>query len=368
MKWVTHIRISNEVMDRLGILMNKEERDSLREGVITPDKRRDFTPHQYPHHYGKADVIGSYINSARARYLQSDLPRAYFDLGIALHYVQDSYTSYPSFLPKHQEWEEWIENNHYAPQMEDAILTTIRNSSQRRWYSSLAKQLEMGAQGRDGTIRVATLNERKKDQWTIASPKVDYNLGFRASYIVARSVLGPKDHPPLDIELAKTFISFEEQLIRFEAESSRRLIQLIDERDTLVKESSPTNSFIEKIKNWVARIKFDRADRKAISAKTDYFQRTQMQRIVARYMHETCKLTMRHNDWYISQIPPLDPKSVPTVLVDIGEVSQKLNMSATEVEAAVKDRGLSMYQVEGSRLMKRTDMNILSCPEACPAT
>ncbi len=368
MKWVTHIRISNEVMDRLGILLNKGEYDALRDGVITPDKRHDFAPHQYPHHYWKADVIGNFIKSARAKYLQGDLPMAYFDLGIVLHYIQDSYTSYPSFLPKHQEWEEWIENSHYVSQIEDAILTTIRGLPQRRWYSSLAKQLEMEAQGRDGTIKAATLNEHKKDQWSIASPKVDYNLGFRASYAVAKSVLGPKSHPSLDIELAKTFVRFEEQMYRSEAESSDRLIRLIEERDALVQKKVPTNGIIGKIKNWLLRSKIDKADRKAISAKMNYFQRAHLQNIVARYMHETCRLTMSYEGWYAFQITPLDPNSVPTGLVDIWEASQKLNMGATEVEAAVKDRGLPMYRVEGSRLMKRTDLNILSCPEACPAT
>ncbi|HPT74906.1 MAG TPA: hypothetical protein PKX52_08395, partial [Methanomassiliicoccaceae archaeon] len=66
MRWATHIRISNEVMGRLDILLNKRERDALREGVIAPDKMHEIAPHQYPHHYGKAEVIARYINSARA--------------------------------------------------------------------------------------------------------------------------------------------------------------------------------------------------------------------------------------------------------------------------------------------------------------
>ncbi len=368
MKWVTHIRISNEVMDRLGIPMSREERDALREGAITPDKMHEFAPHQYPHHYGKTDVIGSYINSARARYLQGDLPGAYFDLGIVLHYIQDSYTSYPSFLPKHQEWEACIENSHYISQIEDAILTTIKDLSLRHRYSALANQLEMDAQGRDGTIRAATLNEQKKDQQSIASPRVDYNLGFRASYTVAKSILGPKSHPLLDITLTNIRGRLEEQMHRSEAESSRRLIQLIEERDALVKKIAPTNDLIGKIKNWFTRRKIDRADRNATSAKTEYLHRAHMQKIVAQYAHETYSLTIRHSGWYVFQVPALDPNSVPTVLVDIWGASQKLNMSATEVEAAMRNRGLAMYQVEGSRLMKRTDLIILSCPEACPAT
>lgn len=35
-------QISNEVMGRLDILLNKRERDALREGVIAPDKMHEI--------------------------------------------------------------------------------------------------------------------------------------------------------------------------------------------------------------------------------------------------------------------------------------------------------------------------------------
>lgn len=368
MRWATHIRISNEVMGRLDILLNKRERDALREGVIAPDKMHEIAPHQYPHHYGKAEVIARYINSARAKYIQGDLLRAYFDLGIVLHYIQDSYTSYPSFLPRHQEWEEWIDNCKYVSQIEDVIQTKINDRTMKHRCSHLAKQLEADVQGRDSTIWIATLNNQKKDQQSIAYPSVDYNLGFRASYAVAKSILGPKNHPPLDISLADIRDRFEEKMYRSEDESSRRLIQLIEERDALVKKLVPTNDFIGRIKNWFARRKIDRANRNATSAKMEYFQRAHLKKIVAQYSYETDMLTTRHSGWFVYQVPALDPGSVPTALVDIWEASQELNMSAAEVEATMSNQGLAIYQVEGSRLMKRTDLSKLSSSEARPTT
>jgi len=126
MLWKTHIRITKEVMVRLGIHLTNEEFSKLKEGVITPDKGRD-----YPHQYGKSEKIKDYLNKARASYLQNDLPSTYFNLGVALHYIQDSYTTYPSSLPKHQEWEEWIENSYLGSSFE-AIQSTVRNEYTRK--------------------------------------------------------------------------------------------------------------------------------------------------------------------------------------------------------------------------------------------
>lgn len=367
MKWKTHIRITNEVLRRLGIILNREEYNALKEGVLTPDKRKDFPPHQYPHHYGKTEVIKDFIKSARASFLQDDLLTAYNHLGIVLHYVQDSYTTYPSFLEKHEEWEEWIENSYYVSNLEDAIQNTVRDSSNRRRYSLLAKQLEVDVQDRDDTIRIATLNMGKKDQQSIASPEVDFNLGFRASYAVAKSILGAKSHPPLNNQLAQTLARYEEKMVTSEAKSSDDLIQLIRERDDLIKRVPASKGLIGRIKNWIARRKADKAVENAIAAKTDYFQRNHLQKVVSQYMLETHRLTNGYSEWFVFQISQLDPNGVPTALVDIKEASQNLNLSTTQVEVAMKDQDLPLYWVDGTWLMKRTDLGMLSGLEACSA-
>lgn len=353
MKWATHIRIANGVMDKLGIYLSRDEYLALKEGAIAPDKARG-PPHQNPHHYGKSDVVGNYIKSARYSFLQGDLPKAYYDLGIVLHYIQDSYTTYPSFLPKHQEWEEWIENSYYTSNIEDKISNTVRNPSQRRWCSTLVQLLSFEVQGRDDTIRIATLNERKKDAHSIASPTVDYNLGFRASYVVAKSILGPKSYPPLDLELSNIFIRYKNQMIRAEDESSTRLIMLAEERDRLIGKITLPEGFMARLKNWIARIKIDRADKKAITGKNIYFQRLHLRNIVTRYEQEIRTITASHVGWYTFQVPPLDPNVVSMGLVDIQAASQTFKMSVEEIKATLNDIGGSVYCIDGSELIKRT--------------
>ena len=100
MLWKTHIRISNEVLRRLEITLSNDVYERFKEGVIAPDRWKD-----YPHHYGKSDEIARNLLSARQFYLQDNLQDAFYYLGVALHYIQDSYTSVISYdSPNNQMW------------------------------------------------------------------------------------------------------------------------------------------------------------------------------------------------------------------------------------------------------------------------
>ena len=111
MLWKTHIRIINEVLYSLRVPLSSVEASNLRDGVIAPDQWRD-----YPHHYGKSDAIKKHFMVSRQCYLQDDLPLAYYYLGVALHYIQDSYTSVISYdSPNNQIW-----HQNYEQDIEDS--------------------------------------------------------------------------------------------------------------------------------------------------------------------------------------------------------------------------------------------------------
>jgi hypothetical protein len=61
----------------------------FREGIKAPDKWKNF-----PHHYGKSEEIKQQIMNSRKCFLHDDYPNTFFNLGVALHYVQDSHTSF----------------------------------------------------------------------------------------------------------------------------------------------------------------------------------------------------------------------------------------------------------------------------------
>ena len=96
--------------------------------------------------------------NARSFFLQDNLPSAYFNFGVALHYIQDSYTSFASFYPNHQSWEQQIEASCLVPDIEELIQKSVKNEFQRNKCSWLVQELSREVQGRDNTLRIATLN------------------------------------------------------------------------------------------------------------------------------------------------------------------------------------------------------------------
>jgi hypothetical protein len=113
MLWKTHIRISLEVLRKLGIYLAPEVFQSFKNGIIAPDQWQN----DYPHHYGKSEKIKQHLMKSRGCYLQGDLPNTFFNLGVALHYIQDSYTSVESYNNSynertiHQNWERHIDES-----------------------------------------------------------------------------------------------------------------------------------------------------------------------------------------------------------------------------------------------------------------
>lgn len=86
MLWKTHIRLANEILHKLGLPSSSHEANQLRKGCIEPDKWKD-----YPHHKGKSGDIQSRLLKARKNYLDNNLGEAYYNLGVALHYIQDKF-------------------------------------------------------------------------------------------------------------------------------------------------------------------------------------------------------------------------------------------------------------------------------------
>jgi hypothetical protein len=253
MLWKTHVRISFEVLRRLGISLSNEVAQSFKNGILAPDQWKD-----YPHHHGKSENIKEHLMKSRGYFLQDDLPNAFFHLGVALHYIQDSYTSMASFYPKHQSWEESIEYANFTYDFEKTIPYSLKN----KWYErdrclKLANTLSKKAQGRDNTLYMATLSGHATSK-SFSKPIVDLNLGLRASYVVTESVFSSKNCPDLENKLRDELSNYEALMRTAEVELSNKIIRFANERDYLKKTKSATirNSLQDKEldfrnKNWI---------------------------------------------------------------------------------------------------------------------
>jgi len=141
MLWKTHIRISNEVLRKLGINLSSEVYSKFKDGILAPDKWKD-----YPHHHGKSQRIKNNLIQARQWYLKEKLPNAFYYLGVALHYIQDSYTSVISYRGPnnqiwHQNYEQYIENSEFVYNLENTNQYFFRYDSSQLQVFGISKDL-----------------------------------------------------------------------------------------------------------------------------------------------------------------------------------------------------------------------------------
>jgi hypothetical protein len=360
MLWATHRRIADEVMRRLGLRLSSAEHSKLMEGVIAPDKLHEVEQvHAYPHHYGKSEVIKQYLLKARQDFLKSDSLNAYYNLGVALHYIQDAHTSYPSFLGKHQEWEEWIENSYIVSNqnIEATIQQTVKNRRMWRLYSAIAQQLSREVEGRDATLAAATLNCQTKNRETIASPKVDLYLGFRGSYVVAKSVLGPRTSPALEAQLGNNLTTHEKQLHSAEADFSNMVISLICARDRLAEKKASSTGFMAKLKNWINELRLGFKEESVRSSYNRYSSGNHLQIVTNNYAVKADEIARSYGGWYNYQIPQLTTSIVPKELLELETASKVLGLEKQALRGLLIDRKIAPYSVGGVEIVRRSDLD-----------
>ena len=300
MLWKTHIRITFEVARRLGISLSGMAAERLREGVLAPDRWGN-----YPHHFGKTDEIRQNLLSSRQHFLNGDLLNSYYHLGIALHYVQDSYTSLASFYPKHHEWEENIESCELAGNVEEMVRYVLRNNGfERDRCLRLARELTNETSGID-TLRIATLTGYERSE-SFASPVVDLNLGFRASYIVSKSVLGPKMNSDLNHQIADNLAIHQVLLNEAEDLLAMQITEIEQQREKLLKQKVTNQGIVNKLKNAFLFFRIKTKELRLNSKYQVYFQEKHFQKVAKKYKETTDEIISPYAGWYNYSVPTLD--------------------------------------------------------------
>lgn len=352
MLWKTHFRISFEVLRRLGISLSNEVAQSFKNGILKPDQWKD-----YPHHYGKSENIKEHLMKSRGYFLQDDLPNAFFHLGVALHYIQDSYTSMASFYPKHHSWEEDIESANFTYDLEKTITYSLSN----KWYErdrclTLANTLSTKAQGRNDTLYMATLSGHAASK-SFAKPIVDLNLGLRASYVVTESVLSSKNCPALENKLGDMLSNYEVLMRTAEVELSNKIIRLANERDDLKRRKVPQSRIVAKIKNWILEIRIRLKD-SAVNSNGDYYtQQKHLDKVVKEYM-KTANITVTpYSGWYNFQIPKINPNVISRELLSVQEIAEVMGENEHVLKESLNRVNVSTYHVGNRDLVRRTELD-----------
>ena len=352
MLWKTHLRISFEVLGRLGISLSNEVAQSFKNGILAPDQWKD-----YPHHYGKSENIKELLMKSRGCFLQDDFPNAFFHLGVALHHIQDSYTSMASFYPKHHSWEEDIEYANFTYDLEKTITDSLSN----KWYErdrclQLANILSKKAQGRDDTLYKATLSGYASSK-SFAKPIVDLNLGLRASYVVTESVLGSKNCPALENKLRDVLSNYEVLMRTAEVELSNRIIRLANERDDLKKRKVPQSGIVSKIKNWILGIRIKLKD-SAVNSNSNYHtQQKHLKKVIREYIRTANITVTPYSGWYNFQIPKISPNVVNRELLSVQEIAEVSGENEHVLRESLNRVNVSTCHVGNRELVRRAELN-----------
>jgi len=319
MQWKTHLRISFEVLRRLGISLTSEVSQRFRDGIVAPDQWRD-----YPHHHGKSEQIKQYLTNSRGYFLQDDFPNAFYNLGIALHYIQDSHTSFASFYPRHQSWEESIEHAYFTPDLQKTINNSLRNKGwERKRCLRLAEALSTNTQGKDNTLYLATLSGHAVSK-SFAKPIVDLNLALRASFVVTKSVLSSKNSLALENKLRVELSNYEELMKTAEIELTNKIIRLVNEREELEKRKGLPSGLVSKIKNWILGIRIKLKDFAINSNYKSYTKQKHLEKVIKKYLKETNRTIVPYRGWYNFKIPKLNPSVVNKELLTHQDIVMKI--------------------------------------------
>jgi len=320
----THKRIAKMIATELK--MSPKEADYLEKGSIVPDYWKD-----YPHHRGKEHQIRKRICEARRLFLNNGKLESLFSLGVALHYVQDSWVSVSSSSVDHAWWEGQIDDAPFV----NGIVEVINEFHPARIYrhdlipdfdaQDVEKQfLQINewlldfdqlcrADFKDNDGRFAeelTLDIATLERPTLGLPIYDFNFAYRVSLMLALSVYTSKTSPTLKEGLKRIRKEFELKLRDEEKSLARRLIELSSKRDELEKKSGFVNRLKKMICNfgiWTSRRRYE--------------NRSHLLQIQKTYYKEAERMSNAYRNWYNVIIPELDIEHVERLLTQYAKDS-----------------------------------------------
>jgi hypothetical protein len=352
MLWKTHIRIAYEILSRLGIPKSGVEATKLREGEVAPDEWGD-----YPHHYGKSSSIRKYIMRARKFFLSGNLSDAYFCLGVALHYIQDSYTSLTSRSEHHQHWEQQIEQSYFTDNLEDLVARAFCNRKDRiKEYMEIIGFLSMEIEGKNNTLRLATLREGA--QWEIwGVPDVDFNFAFRASFLIAKSVLGSKTCRELQTQLNRVLAEHEAMLRETEAVVADKILELIRKRDELEKhDTQAPEGIFATLREYFSDVLGRIYNWRAASKIGQYEQQKHLKKIAREYQNIVQKIIAPHVDWFNITVPKIDINVVEKELLSPQEALRNFRIGDTIFKYLVEKGKIACYRVRNKEIIKKSEL------------
>ena len=352
MLWKTHIRIANEILFRLGLPKSSLQANQLREGSIAPDKWKD-----YPHHEGKSDDIKRRLLNSRRFYLKNNLSKAYFDLGVALHYTQDGFTTLTSRSKNHSRWEQQIEQSYFNDNLQYIVDRAFQHISRmKQEYYRYIEKLSNDHKGKSDTLQIASMQGPGISHWKTrmyGKPYIDLNFALKASYIITKSVLSSKHNPELQKKLDENEKDYQTKLRRTETQTAKEMIELINKYNELKSQKNDGffKSLMHKISTWTTKIRTNHNLNR-------YEQKKHLQKLNNGYRNLVHRITLAHSGWYNYYVVKLDVNSVQKELLTKQEIMEEFGIMKASLIRILSERNLSSYTIENKEFFRRSELKI----------
>ena len=316
----THLKIAELIGEELEI-SSKKLISRLKKGSCEPDRWKDF-----PHHYGKDREIRRHIVEARNLFLHGAEDDAFFQLGVALHYVQDAWVTIPGSHPLHGAWEGDIDDaaitddltglvrdamlNHFADGLAGLVFSDIPDEyvkASERQYLSIIKYTEQfeemrrsdfdgydGSFVRDKTLFIATLKHP-----ILGSPILDLNFAYKISLMVSSAVCTSKESRDFKTEIEEKRRIYMDKLERAEELYAAKLSEMNMRKIELEQKKG----FINKLRKMACAYNF-------WFYKRAYNSRKHLKKVQKAYEREAEEVADLYEQWYLTYIPPLNIEKI----------------------------------------------------------
>jgi hypothetical protein len=263
---------------------------ALRDGSVYPNTLESDISH---HNFRDKD-IKELIEQARKHKLENNTEKAIFTLGIALHYIQDRWTSLYKSHEKHDMYEKLITQSTILPRSADlSIYYPVLSENFLHVETLVFEEFEDFSFDYDLTQAEKVIEKALQRKPSESSAFLDLNLAYRISYIVARIVLQPIKNPTLEEMIKKLHAKYQMEISDNDNEVRRKL-ETIHQEYEIKQNKKGIQVFIPR---FFSKLKFERA-------LNSYNKQEHLKELFKKYQKEYDEMASPYRYWYFVDQPP----------------------------------------------------------------
>jgi hypothetical protein len=282
MKWEAHTRTAQKILSDFDAYHFQKYEKDLINGIIYPDSN-DPKPHR-----DRDEAVRNNIRKARDRRLEYNPSDSFFYLGMAFHYIQDSWMGIDPDHEDYTRYEKQIDKSTLLDMGEDLFrYYPVKRNRVLTQFKELDKCLSVPLKNTEEMYALISAGSPFE-----STAFLDLNLSYRICRRVAEMVLKPMLKTSLDENLSRLHVEYTEKLVSCE-DNERESLFLLEEN---IGKSS--QGLLFGVEAWKKRQDLNKKT-------TLYGNGRHLEKTFKTYRREADALAKPYIDWYNVKIPDL---------------------------------------------------------------